>query len=84
MLTCAGDRQLPCPTPLPTRKLCDKPLFHFTVTGSLEYQLSNKSIIHLGRPTFNDEVNNLKWITVSNALLISNAATYTELPRALK
>jgi len=79
-----GDNTLPCRTPLLTANQYEKLPFHLTATKSLSHQFSNKRITHSGIPAVFNEWNSLKWLTLSNALLMSKDAAYTLLPCSVK
>jgi hypothetical protein len=50
---------------------------HLTDYESLAYQLAKIFTIQIGIPASKRDVNSLKWLTASKALLMSKAATKT-------
>ena len=57
----AGEKELPCRTPLSILKGRDEAKFHLTTTRSFPYQLIRIKIIQIGMPAFMREENSLKW-----------------------
>src|SRR6266536_4506888 len=58
-LKIAGDKTLPCLTPLPTLKQLERTPFHLTTTYSLLYQLIKSKTMQLGTPALSKDMNNL-------------------------
>jgi hypothetical protein len=74
-----GYKTLPCLTPESTAKEAKVAVFQRTTACNLVYQLAIILIMLGDIPTLSNECNNLKWFTLSKALLISSAAIKTEL-----
>jgi hypothetical protein len=82
-----GDKRPPCLTPQHTfqKTTTDNAPFQRTAYYiNLPYQLQIIAKIHDGTSTSMRACINLEWLAESKALLMSNAAAKTVLPRSLK